>query len=66
MQDGYLRFPSLRALVGLSRTTIWRMERDGLFPNRRRLSENTVGWLKSEIDVWIAERRPSDSEAGAK
>ena len=48
-----LRFKAVQQAVGLSRTTIWRMERASKFPARRKLSGNSVGWLKSEIENWI-------------
>ena len=56
MQNSYLRFPGLHKATGLSRVTIWRMERDNQFPRRRQLSANAVGWLQSEVDAWVASR----------
>ena len=49
-----LRFPDVRALVGLSRSTVRRLERSGRFPRRRQLSPGTVAWRQDEIDEWIA------------
>jgi prophage regulatory protein len=43
-------------LTGLSRTTIWRLERAGLFPQRIRLSAGAVGYRISEIRVWADTR----------
>ena len=40
----------------MSRTTRWRLERTGRFPRKRKLSDNAVGWLASEIEAWVAER----------
>lgn len=37
-------------MTGLSRTTIWRLERAGRFPQRLRLSSNRVGWYQDEIE----------------
>jgi len=51
-----LRFKAVRQAVSLSRTTIWRMERAGLFPSRRQLSPNSVGWLKADIEAFIQSR----------
>jgi len=45
--------------TGLSRMTIWRLERAGQFPQRRRLGPNAIGWVENEIDEWIASRPPS-------
>jgi prophage regulatory protein len=55
--DRIIREPEVHDLTGLSRTTRWRMEREGEFPLRRKLSGNSVGWLQSEIREWIASRR---------
>ena len=42
--------------VGLSYSTIYRLERAGRFPRRRRLGDNAVGWLLSEVAEWMAAR----------
>lgn len=43
-------------LTQLSRVQWWRLEREGKAPKRIRLSANSVGWLRSEIESWITER----------
>jgi prophage regulatory protein len=48
-----LRFPAVRERIGLSRSTIWRLERSGLFPRHRRISLNAVAWSEKEIVDWI-------------
>jgi prophage regulatory protein len=53
MPTRILRENEVRARTGLSRTTRWRLERQGNFPLRRRLSANTVGWVEAEIDEWV-------------
>jgi prophage regulatory protein len=52
----FIREPECRSLTGLSRATRWRLERAGLFPKKRQLSPGCKGWLRSEIQQWIAER----------
>jgi prophage regulatory protein len=54
--DRYIRFPELRTLVALSRTTIWRLVRCGTFPPPRRIGPGAVGWLLSEVAGWMANR----------
>jgi len=54
--DRIIRERERAAVTGLSRVTWWRLERRGLAPKRRRLSENAVGWLESEIAAWVANR----------
>ena len=52
-----IRFPVVQARTGgLSRTTIWRLERKGAFPKRRLLTSRIVAWDEAEIDRWIESR----------
>ena len=51
-----VRKKELCGLVGLSYSTIYRLERAGRFPRRRRLGDNSVGWLLSEVAEWMAAR----------
>ncbi|WIY27637.1 AlpA family phage regulatory protein [Parasedimentitalea psychrophila] len=44
-------------MVGLSRTTIWRREREGDFPQRIHLGGRRVGWHADEVIAWL-EARP--------
>lgn len=48
-----LRAREVVSRTGLSRTSIWRMERRGEFPARRRLHGGRVGWLETEVEQWI-------------
>jgi len=62
-----LRFPGVQAKTGgLSRTTIWRLERDGLFPKRRLLTGKIVAWDEGEIDEWIKSRSKEFGPAPAR
>ena len=49
----FLRFTMVRDRTGLSRSTIWRLERQGAFPKHRRISANAVAWLEQEINEWV-------------
>ena len=49
----FLRFSAVRDRTGLSRSTIWRLERRGGFPKHRRISANAVGWLEQEVNDWV-------------
>jgi prophage regulatory protein len=51
-----LRRPAVVDRVGLSSTTIWRLERAGQFPRSIRLGPNSVGWREHDLEAWIAER----------
>jgi prophage regulatory protein len=52
----FLRFSAVRDRTGLSRSTIWRLERRGMFPKHRRISTNAVAWLEQEINEWLLAR----------
>jgi prophage regulatory protein len=52
-----LSLKTVLARVPLSRTTLWRLEREGLFPQRIKLSENRVGWLEEDIEQWIQRKK---------
>ena len=56
MTERMVLWPEVHALVGLSRTTIWRMERAGQFPRRVLLSARAVGWQECELKAWVARR----------
>lgn len=52
----FLRVPDVMRETGLSRTTIYRREREGDFPKRVPLSANATGWWSEDIDRWKAAR----------
>jgi predicted DNA-binding transcriptional regulator AlpA len=54
--DRVLRARDVQRLTGLSRSTLWRMERAGAFPARRQLSARAVGWIAREIEGWLRSR----------
>lgn len=58
-----LRLPEVERAVGVSGTTIWRWEREGKFPRRRRVGPNAVAWRSDEVEKWIRERPVAEEEA---
>lgn len=56
MQYQILREPQVSVLTGLSKSTRWRLEREGKFPQKRQLSAKSVGWLASEVEEWVRTR----------
>jgi prophage regulatory protein len=58
----FLREPEVLKRIGVSDVTLWRWQRKGLFPNRRRLGPNAVGWLEEEVDEWCNMRSPAQQE----
>ncbi len=67
--DRFLPVDEVEHISGYSRTTIWRHEREGLFPRRVKIGKARVGWLESEVREWIAARkaaREARTEAAAR
>ena len=48
-----LRFTAVRERTGLSRSTVWRLERRGAFPKHIKVSANIVAWLEEDVIEWI-------------
>lgn len=59
-----LRADEVVRRTGLSRTTIWRKERDGEFPRRVKLGGNSVAWREKEVEKWISSRPRVDISEG--
>ena len=59
-----LRVDQVMARTALSRTTLWRLERRGAFPERRQLSPGAVGWVEAEVEEWILSRTARSRGAG--
>ena len=51
-----IRKPELQSITGLSDPTIYRLEKQGRFPQRIKLGGNSVAWIEAEIMDWIADK----------
>ena len=60
--ERFVRQGEVLRRTGLSRTSVWRLEKAGTFPKRRPITGTTVAWLESEIDGWILDRPVADAE----
>jgi|TARA_B100001079_G_scaffold228769_1_gene207117 prophage regulatory protein len=56
MEQHILRLPTVKAITGLSRSTIYLRMSEGSFPEKISLGSRAVGWLASEIQQWLDER----------
>lgn len=59
-----LREEELVQLTGLRPRTIRKLEHDGKFPSRRKITTKSVGWLASEVFRWMRDRPPAVSNTG--
>ncbi|MDR3446025.1 AlpA family phage regulatory protein [Dyella sp.] len=57
-----LRLTDVLACVPVSKTTLYRWSRSGLFPRPRSLTPtgNTVAWLASEVYAWIEAKQAAN------
>ncbi|MGB6855346.1 MAG: AlpA family transcriptional regulator [Terracidiphilus sp.] len=52
----FLRLPEVKAVTGLSKTSLYALIREGNFPASVRLGPRAVAWVKSEVKQWAVER----------
>ena len=51
-----LSLGDVKSLTTLSTSSIYRMMKSGDFPKQVKLSVQSVGWLASEVHIWIDAR----------
>ena len=51
-----IRRSQLKSVLGISPSTVDRLEAAGEFPKRKRWNAGVVGWEGSEIAAWVSER----------
>ena len=56
LPERIIRAKEVVEITGLSRTTLWRMEKTGNFPARVSLGVGSVGWRYSKVHEWISRR----------
>jgi len=56
----FLSFREVQQLTGLSRSTLYRQMKLGMFPKARSISTRKVGFLEKELELWIQERKVSE------
>ncbi len=54
--DRLINFKMVAYLTGLSRSTIWKLENNGDFPERITLSKRSIRWIESEVMQWVSVR----------
>ena len=57
-QPRFAQFPDLESdyEIPYSRPSLARLEKDGRFPRRIRLSSNVIVWDRDEIEAWLQAR----------
>lgn len=57
------RLPAVKAITGLSRSTIYLRVAEGTFPKPVSLGGRAVGWLEAEIQDWLQHRIEASRKA---
>lgn len=52
----FLRLPEVKAVTGLSKTSLYALIRDHSFPAPVRVGPRAVAWVRSEVKQWAANR----------
>lgn len=58
LEDRILPWSQVKVISGLSRTTVWRLQKTGDFPASVQVSPNRMGWWQSELLEWKRSRLP--------
>lgn len=52
----FWRLPEVKAVTGLSKSSLYALVRAKTFPAPVQLGPRTVGWVRTEVTQWAAER----------
>ena len=52
----FLRLPAVKAVTGLSKSSLYALIKERSFPAPVRLGPRAVAWVRSEVKLWAAER----------
>lgn len=56
LPERIIRVAECCEITGLSRVSLWRLERQNEFPRRVRITSYAIGWRLSEVMAWLATR----------
>ena len=62
MQDRLMRRREVEKILGISRSSIYRLMQEGRFPRPIRIGTAAVRWRASDITAWLESRPVATSE----
>ena len=62
--DRLIRLKELIKLIGLSRSTVYKLISESKFPKSIKLTERTVVWRLSEISAWVETKQQRGAQSG--
>ena len=60
---GLIRLPQVLALVGLSKSTWWKLVREQRAPAGVKLSDRCTAWRAAEVSAWIEQAGKAEAQA---
>lgn len=64
LKERILRLDDVKFITGLSRSAIYRLMEENTFPKPISLgTKRSVGWIESEIDIWVQKRISQSRDA---
>ena len=51
------RLPQVKAVTGLSRSSVYKLQSLGSFPQSLKLGPRCIGWRADEITTWVETRQ---------
>lgn len=54
--DRLVREDERRQITSISRSQTWKLEKEGLFPARKKLGNSSCAWLLSDLLLWCHQR----------
>ena len=55
-EDRYIRIKELATILGIGKSTIYRLVKDGKFAKQIKLTERAAVWKLSAINSWIKDK----------
>jgi len=52
-----IRSSELSELLSVSKTALWRWEKEGILPPKVKLAGRAVGWSEYDIEIWFQKNR---------
>lgn len=57
-----LRLPAVKQLLGLSKSSLYRLVKAGEFPAPVQLTARTVAWRAADVGAWVSSRTSTRKE----
>lgn len=57
----YLNIKEVCERTSLSRSTVYRLIKDGYFPRKIKISKSRVAWRDCEVNAWLQEQQHSEA-----